>query len=109
MLLLTNTELITQSMEEYLTVLLDIGESIVAANQSQGAPSNLKVNWRIVQGVTTVMEIKVAAVVAQFERVLNLMHLSLLYKDQQVALAASEFWSGYLNSKLDINDEIRVS
>jgi len=33
---------------------------------------------------------------------------ALMYKDQYVALAASEFWSGVNNTKLDVNDEIRV-
>ena len=31
-----------------------------------------------------------------------------MHKDQQVALAASEFWSGIIQSKLEDNDEVRV-
>ena len=48
------------------------------------------------------------AVISQFEKVQNLMLSALMYKDQQVALAASEFWSGINNTKLEENDEVRV-
>lgn len=108
MLLLTNTDIIQSSMNEYLTVLLNIGNQINTQNQQQSQFTNLKVNWRVVQGITTIMEMKIEAVIDNFERVQDLMHGALLHKDQQVALAASEFWSGINNTKLDDNDEIRV-
>ena len=103
MLLLTNTDIILQSMDEYLGVLLSIGLQI-----DQGG-KNSKVKWRVVQGITTIMEIQMTSVISQFQRVQDLMYGALMHKDQQVALAASEFWSGINNTKLDENDEIRVS
>ena len=108
MLLLTNTDIIQESMTEYLTVLLNIGEQILQQNHASGKLTNQKVNWRVVQGITTIMELKMEAVIDNFDRVQNMMHGALMHKDQQVALAASEFWSGINNTKLDENDEIRV-
>ena len=49
------------------------------------------------------------SVLDKFDEVCRLMHGALMHKDQEVALAASEFWSGVVNTKLDENDEIRVS
>lgn len=54
------------------------------------------------------MELKMEAVIENFDRVKNLMHGALMHKDQQVALAGSEFWSGINNTKLEENDEVRV-
>ena len=54
------------------------------------------------------MELKMEEIITNFERVQNLMYFALMHKDQQVALAASEFWSGINNNSLDTNDEIRV-
>jgi hypothetical protein len=85
-----------------------MGDKVNQSNQTQGKVNNLKVNWRVVQGITTIMELKMESVINQFDRVQNLMHGALMHKDQQVALAASEFWSGINNSKLEENDEIRV-
>lgn len=49
-----------------------------------------------------------SSVIQNFEKVEDLMHGALMHKDQQVALAASEFWSGINNTRLDENDEVRV-
>ena len=54
------------------------------------------------------MELNVQLIVERFEDVLQLMIAALMHKDQQVALAASEFWSGMVQNRLDYNDEIRV-
>jgi hypothetical protein len=54
------------------------------------------------------MELKMILIVERFEVVCELMLGALMHKDQQVALAASEFWSGIIQNKLDCNDEIRV-
>ena len=70
--------------------------------------ANYKVKWRVVQGITSVMELNMELVISKFEAVCQLMHAALMHKDQQVALAASEFWSGILQNKLDQQDEIRV-
>ena len=48
------------------------------------------------------------SVLKEFDKVCELMHGALMHKDQQVALAASEFWSGINNTKLEENDEVRV-
>jgi hypothetical protein len=54
------------------------------------------------------MEMKMTIVIQNFDKVQELMLGALMHKDQQVALAASEFWSGINNTKLDENDELRV-
>jgi len=96
-------------MEEYLQVLLNIGAQISSANQTSGVLKNQKVNWRVVQGITTIMEMKMSSVIEHFDKVQDLMLGALMHKDQQVALAASEFWSGINNTKLDQSDELRVA
>lgn len=108
MLLMSNTEIIQASMVEYLQVLINIGEQIILANSQMGKLTNMKVMWRVVQGITTIMELNMQAVIQLFDKIKLLMFHALMYKDQQVALAASEFWSGVNNTKLDENDEIRV-
>ena len=55
------------------------------------------------------MEMKMESVIEQFDNVCALMLGALMHKDQQVALAASEFWSGIIQNKLDRNDEVRVA
>lgn len=108
MLLLTNTDVVLESMDQYLGVLLNIGAQIGEQNKTSGQLKNKQVNWRVVQGITQIMELKMNSVVQHFDRVCELMHGALMHKDQQVALAASEFWSGINNTKLDENDELRV-
>lgn len=49
-----------------------------------------------------------SSIINRFDNVCQLMHGALMHKDQQVALAASEFWSGILETTLDSNDEQRV-
>lgn len=48
------------------------------------------------------------SIIKRFDHVCQLMHGALMHKDQQVALAASEFWSGILETTLENNDEQRV-
>lgn len=48
------------------------------------------------------------SIIDRFEVVCELMLGALMHKDQQVALAASEFWSGIIQNKLPTNDELRV-
>lgn len=48
------------------------------------------------------------SIIDRFEVVCELMIGALMHKDQQVALAASEFWSGIIQNKLPTNDELRV-
>lgn len=70
-LLLTNAEIVLQNMEEYLNVLLNIGTQIYQQNQNEsssgGAQSNQKVKWRVVQGITTIMELKMTSIIDRFE------------------------------------------
>ena len=49
-----------------------------------------------------------SSIIKRFDNVCQLMHGALMHKDQQVALAASEFWSGILETTLENNDEQRV-
>jgi hypothetical protein len=42
------------------------------------------------------MELKMISIIDRFEVVCQLMLGALMHKDQQVALAASEFWSGII-------------
>lgn len=81
MLLLTNTEIIQTSMAEYLQVLVNIGEQIIQANTHQGKLTNMKVMWRVVQGVTAIMEMNMQAIIQQFDRIQMLMFSALMYKD----------------------------
>ena len=76
MLLLTNTDIIMASLDEYLEVLLNIGMQIINDHGK-----NQKVKWRIVQGITTIMEVKMVSIIAQFERVQDLMYGALMHKD----------------------------
>lgn len=62
----------------------------------------------MVQGITTIMELKMISIIDRFEIVCNLMLGALMHKDQQVALAASEFWSGIIQNKLTVDDQLRV-
>ena len=54
------------------------------------------------------MELRMNSIIDRFEVVCELMIGALMHKDQQVALAASEFWSGIIQNKLPTNDELRV-
>jgi hypothetical protein len=48
MLLLTNTEIIVENTDEYLNVLLNLGNQIHKQNQQTGVLNNHKVKWRVV-------------------------------------------------------------
>jgi len=54
------------------------------------------------------MEFKIGSIISHYDAIYALMLAALMHKDQQVALAASEFWSGIIQAKLDENDEVRV-
>ena len=54
------------------------------------------------------MELRLTSIIERYDTVCQLMIGALMHKDQQVALAASEFWSGIIQNKLDQNDEIRI-
>ena len=54
------------------------------------------------------MELKLESIIEKFDVICQLMIGALMHKDQQVALAASEFWSGIIQNKMDQNDELRV-
>lgn len=101
MLLMTDVDIVLQNVTEYFGVLLNIGNQINAA----GGQGYLKPRWRIIQGVTTIMELRLELIVQHFEQVCQLMVGALLLKDQQVALAATEFWSGIISKKDDIDTD----
>ena len=73
-----------------------------------GVVNNQKIKWRVIQGITTIMELKLDYIIDRFDQICPLMVGALRHKDQQVALAASEFWSGIIQTKFEVNDELRV-
>jgi hypothetical protein len=81
MLLLTNTDIILENMDEYLTVLIDIGSQNFDQVSSSSVKTNMKVKWRVVQGITTIMELKMSSVIQKFEIICHLMLGALMHKD----------------------------
>ena len=90
-----------ENLDEYLNVLLNIGIQISQLNQSSGVLNNQKVKWRVVQGITTIMELRMESVLSKFDQIQDLMYGALMHKEQEVALAASEFWSGINSTKME--------
>ena len=89
LLLLTNTEPIMEHIAEYLQVLLDIGQKIqsdLAAQQiqqtAQNQPKYHKVKWRIVQGITTIMDLRMNLIIEHFDTICEFMLGALMHKDQ---------------------------
>jgi len=83
MLLETNAEIVINNMGDYLNVLLDIGSKVmVQNNKTSNSPSNMKVKWRVIQGITSVMEQNIDLIIAKFQDVCQLMHIALMHKDQ---------------------------
>lgn len=56
--------------------------SIQSINSQSGVLSNQLVEWRVVQGITTIMELKMISVLNQFDAISNLMYGALMHKDQ---------------------------
>lgn len=81
-LLLTEAQVISDKMEAYLGFLLT------------SKHENLTFRWRIVQGITHLMDQRVELVLPHLETVADIMTTALKEKDQKLALAATEFWSG---------------
>jgi hypothetical protein len=84
MLLLTNCEIVRDNMADYFNVLLGLAAKLYQepSDLQKGPIQNQKVKWRIVQGVTTIMELNVHLVFDQFENVCELMIRALMHKDQ---------------------------
>ena len=77
-----------QHIAEYLQVLLDIGQKIqsdLAAQQVQPAaqnqPNYRKVKWRIVQGITTIMDLRINLIIEHFDTICEFMLGALMHKD----------------------------
>jgi hypothetical protein len=79
MLLLTNCDIVRDSMADYFHVLLNLGAQLY---QDGASFQNQKVKWRVVQGLTTIMELNIQLVVDNFETVCELMIRALMLKDQ---------------------------
>jgi hypothetical protein len=50
-------------------------------DQASGKLNNQKVKWRVVQGITTIMELRMQSVLDKFDEVCRLMHGALMHKD----------------------------
>ena len=83
MLIILSTEIIYENTEKYLEVLL----------KTASDPS-VEVRKRSVQGITTILDFRLELVVKHAQEVLDVMVNWLNEKDQDVGLAAAEFWSG---------------
>jgi hypothetical protein len=55
---------------------------------------SIQVRWRIVQGITNIMDQRVDLIIPHISTVLDFMINALKEKDQKLALAATEFFSG---------------
>mmetsp|Transcript_40514 Transcript_40514/g.39022 ORF Transcript_40514/g.39022 Transcript_40514/m.39022 type:complete len:290 (-) Transcript_40514:1483-2352(-) len=83
-LLLTQAPFLISNMDNYTKYLLGM----------RNEPS-LEVRWRIVQGITNIMELRIDLIITYFHNgVLDLILTSLKEGDQKLALSATEFLSG---------------
>jgi hypothetical protein len=85
MLLYTQAQVIGDKIENYMNFLID--------KKMQEDPS-IQVRWRIVQGITNIMDQRVDLIIPHISTVLEFMTNALKEKDQKLALAATEFFSG---------------
>lgn len=88
MLLLTQAQLVSENMDNYINFLVN--------KKVQEDPSQL-VRWKIIQGITNMMDQNVESVIPHLQKILEFMSNALKENDQKVALAATEFWSGILH------------
>jgi len=97
MLLLTRSPAVEEHMQSYASHLLQLYPSPYE-----------QVRWRIVQGLTTVMELIPHYIIPNFERIAEIMLQALKEKTQKVSLAASEFWSGLVSVDFKELEEKKV-
>ena len=83
MLIILSTETIYENTEKYLEVLL-----------KTACDPSVEVRKRSVQGITTIVDFRLELVIKHAQEVLDIMLNWLNEKDQDVGLAAAEFWSG---------------
>jgi hypothetical protein len=87
-LLLTQAQVVSDNMHTYINFLV---------NKRVQEDTSLLVRWKIVQGITNIMDQRVEIILQHLPNVLDFMTNALKEKDQKVALAATEFWSGILH------------
>lgn len=85
MILYTQAQVIGDKIENYMNFLIQ--------KQMLEDPS-IQVRWRIVQGITNIMDQRVDLIIPHISTVLDFMINALKEKDQKLALAATEFFSG---------------
>jgi hypothetical protein len=84
-ILYTQAQVIGDKIENYMNFLIQ--------KQMLEDPS-IQVRWRIVQGITNIMDQRVDLIIPHISTVLDFMINALKEKDQKLALAATEFFSG---------------
>ena len=84
-ILYTQAQVIGEKIDNYMNFLIQ--------KQMLEDPS-IQVRWRIVQGITNIMDQRVDLIIPHISTVLDFMINALKEKDQKLALAATEFFSG---------------
>jgi len=97
MLIISSTKAIYDSTEDYLKILLEIIKE-----------DSIILKKRAVQGLTNVLDFRIELAMKYYEPLFNVMLECLKFEDQQVSLAAAEFWSGLaLNRMEDEEDDLK--
>ena len=90
MLIILSTETIYNSTEDYLQLLL-----------KTAMEGSVEVRKRSVQGITTILDFRLELVVKHYEAVFEVLIACLNERDQEIALAAAEFWSGLAINQME--------
>ena len=60
MLLMTDAEMVIKNKDEYFTVILELGLKMISN------PGHMKAKWRVIQGITTFIEINLTIIINNF-------------------------------------------
>lgn len=93
-LLMTQCPALTNHLEDYAKHIL-----------SMWVDNSPLVKWRIVQGFNAILELKVGIILQLFDQVSELTIAALGERDQKIALAATEFWSGIVLDRCETPEE----
>ncbi|CAI2383216.1 unnamed protein product [Moneuplotes crassus] len=93
MMIIMNTDVVYRNTEGYLKILLDIIQE-----------DSTKLRTRAVQGLTNILDFRMELALSHYESLFEVMLECLKLKDQEVALASAEFWSGLAINRME-NDE----
>ncbi|CDW78644.1 transportin-1 isoform 1 [Stylonychia lemnae] len=99
-ILIVNLLMMTQS-----AVVCEHQESYAKHLLTMQFDQSTQVRWRIIQGLNVIQGQKNEIIMSIFDQVSELMINALREKDQKIALAATEFWSGIVSQKCNTPQE----